>query len=83
MAVKKEVYATKKNMDELYPRYHDSLVMYSPYTGEQYSADPGDYWEAASSRRFKDRTGHIMRLVVRGGVQLSIPKTKRVKHPRR
>jgi hypothetical protein len=51
------------------PKYHNSLVMYSPYTGEEYSANPGDYWAASSSKRFKDHEGRVMRLVVKGSVQ--------------
>ena len=80
----KMVYATKANMDKLYPKYHNSLVMYSPYTGEQYSANPGDYWNASPSKSFKDRTGHVMRLVVKGSATLrQLTVRKKTKHPRK
>ena len=54
------VYATVENM-----RRHagqKGIVMFSPYTGEQYSANPGDYFWAKPGQRFKDSTGRVMRL---------------------
>ena len=56
------MYATMKNLK----KYHGKvpgLIMYSPYTGEEYSATPGDYFWAKPNDRFRDSTGHVMRLV--------------------
>lgn len=54
------VYATMENLKKYQGR--PGLLMYSPYTGEEYSATIGDYFWAPSNARFKDSTGHVMRL---------------------
>jgi len=76
------IYATKANLDKYYRKYGNRLVMYSPYTGEQYSANPGDYFMTPASHKFKDASRHVMRLVVRGGVQLrQLTVRRKMKHP--
>jgi len=55
-------YATKANMDKYFAKHGHHLVMYSPYTGEQYSANPEDYWNAPKAHRFKDSSGRVMLL---------------------
>lgn len=56
------MYATKKNMDRL---YRDGVLAYSPRTGEEYSANPGDYWYMAPADAVKDSTGHVMVLITK------------------
>lgn len=52
--------ASKKNMDRL---YRNGVFAYSPRTGEEYSANPGDYWYLASADTLKDSEGKPMVLV--------------------
>jgi len=56
------IYATKANMKKYYAKHGDHLIMFSPYTGEEYSANPGDYFMTPDSHRFKDSKGRVMRL---------------------
>lgn len=58
---KKYPVATVANMEK---HQRPGLIMFSPYTGEEASATPGDYWDVSSSYKFKDRTGRVMRLGV-------------------
>lgn len=54
--------ASKANMD----RYADQprVVAYSPTTGEEFSANPSDYWNAPPEFVLKDHDGDPMILVV-------------------
>lgn len=40
------------------------VVMYSPRTGERYSATPGDYWDVPDKHVFKGEKGAAMYLGV-------------------
>ena len=37
--------------------------LWSPFTGEEYSACSGDYWNSAKTHVFKDAEGHNMWLM--------------------
>jgi hypothetical protein len=39
-------------------------VAYSPHTGEEYSASPGDYWQHPPEEPLRDEVGEPMLLVV-------------------
>lgn len=54
------VYATMKTLKKY--QGAPGLLMFSPYTGEEYSATIGDYFMAPKTHKFKDSTGHSMRL---------------------
>jgi hypothetical protein len=41
------------------------VLAWSPTTGEEYSADPGDYWNAPAGWTIRDEDGEPMVLVVR------------------
>jgi len=41
----------------------NGVIAFSPYTGEEYSADPGDYWYAEDSLVLEDEDGNDMELV--------------------
>lgn len=79
------IYASKANMDEYYPQYRNSLIAYSPYTGEEYSANPSDYWHMLPSERLRDHKGRVMQLVVKSPQQYKrIPAHKTpAKRPKR
>jgi len=53
--------ATIENM-RAHPRTPGTvgLTAYSPATGEQYSADPGDYWNASPGWTMRDSEGEPM-----------------------
>ncbi len=57
--------ATPENMK----RHHDpnnaieSVIAWSPTTGEEYSATPGDYWDADPTKPLVDSDGEPMILV--------------------
>jgi hypothetical protein len=54
------------------------VVMYSPKTGEQYSATPGDYWNVSDKHVFKGRGGAAMYLGVPfSGIQPITGATKK------
>ena len=57
------VLATPVNMR----KYQDvrGLIAYSPVTGEEYSANAGDYWNWAPDQVMKDQRGNGMILVWR------------------
>jgi hypothetical protein len=81
MAKGKIVYATIENMKKYANRYGDRVIMYSPYTGEQYSANPGDYFMARPGTKFRDHSHHVMRLVLPQPMRLRQIKERR--KPRR
>ena len=56
------IYATKANLKKYYPKYGNRLRMFSPYTGEEYSANPSDYFWAPPDHRFKDSKRRVMQL---------------------
>lgn len=65
MATKKKelVYpvATVANLKRYYPE-HTNLVVFSIMQDEEYSANPGDYWNCADNHKFMDVDGNIMYL---------------------
>lgn len=54
--------ATKRAMRE---RYRPGVLAYSPATGEEYSANPGDYWAQPDDWTMTDSEGEPMILVTR------------------
>ena len=56
------IYATKANLVKYHAKYGNRLRMFSPYTGEEYSANPGDYFMTPPDHRFKDSKGRVMQL---------------------
>jgi hypothetical protein len=57
--------ATMVNMREHYARIGDHLIAVSPFTGEEYSANPSDYWHQADDWTMTDGDGNPMELAVR------------------
>jgi len=61
--------ASKKNMKEYHNAYsngtYSSVYAYSPFTYEEYSANPNDYWDKPDDWVMKDSEGEPMALVVR------------------
>jgi hypothetical protein len=52
--------ATIENMRA---HYREDVLAYSFNTGEEYSANPADYWNAPAGWVMKDEDGEPMRLV--------------------
>lgn len=57
--------ATPRNMDLLRKKDGEAIsakgvFAYSPNTGEEYSASPGDYWDAKPDEPLKDAAGEPM-----------------------
>jgi hypothetical protein len=68
MSTQTEVLATMANM-QAYAGSHDRAVFaYSPLTGEEYSADPADYFNARADWTMTDAEGEPMILARRGGI---------------
>lgn len=59
------VQASKDNMISYYPVLGGRLMAYSPETGEEFSANPGDYWDAPLDWVMTDAKGVPMLLGVR------------------
>lgn len=58
------MFATIENMEKVKDRR--DVVAYSPYTGEEYSANWRDYhWQVPAGWRMRDSTRHVMRLVTK------------------
>lgn len=53
------------NMEKARAIHGSGVIAYSPFTHEEYSADPGDYWNASAEWVMRDCTGAVMHLVVR------------------
>ena len=60
-------------IENMLAHYRPGVFAYSPGTGEEYSADPGDYWDAGRGWTMKDAGGEPMVLVTKkttyGGVK--------------
>ena len=69
------IIASLKNMKKYEGR---GTLAYSPHTGEEYSATPGDYWNAPESWVMKDSRGNKMYLVVQKTLRVS-PRAKKQK----
>ena len=68
------VIASLKNMKKYKGKGH--VIAYSPHTGEEYSANPSDYWNAPDNWVMKDSSGHRMYLVVPRALFIS-PRVKK------
>lgn len=60
-----ETFATIENMQYWDKHYHNSMIAYSPGTGEEYSANPADYWNVGTGFTLRDSEGNAMFLVRR------------------
>lgn len=58
-------FATIANMEKAREIHGNRVISWSPLTGEEYSANPGDYWQATDEWVMKDSNGEPMILVVR------------------
>lgn len=52
--------------------YSPGVLAYSPATGEEYSANPSDYWDAGSTYVLTDANGDAMQLVTRHTVYVDV-----------
>lgn len=59
--------ANLANMEKAYALHGNRVIAYSPFTHEEYSANPGDYFGALHDEKWvmRDETGAAMHLVVR------------------
>lgn len=59
--------ATLANMEKAYALHGNRVIAYSPFTHEEYSANPGDYFGALHDEKWvmRDETGAAMHLVVK------------------
>jgi len=59
-------------------RTKKQYALVSPYTGEEYSANPHDYWSASNQTVFKDYEGNNMQLAEMGYDQIGNYHIKRI-----
>ena len=65
-----ELLATVENMRAVEDRI--GVFAFSPTTSEEYSATPGDYWDAAPDEALLDANGDPMVLVIRTSHGISL-----------